>query len=58
MTSAESSEDAKDQDDYYGPSPYPSIIVNRGALPESWYPKWLTRWMLREPSPKRFRKSR
>ena len=52
MSSAEMPEDApnpEDPDYYYGPSPYPSIIVNRGALPESWYPKWLNRLMLPKP---------
>lgn len=28
-------------------SEYPSITTHRGALPESWFPKWLLRWLQR-----------
>ena len=35
-----------------GPSKYPSITTHRGALPESWFPKWLLRWLQRRhPKP-------
>lgn len=30
-----------------GSSKYPSITTHRGALPESWFPKWLLRWLQR-----------
>lgn len=43
MSSAEAAGDTGERHDFYETSPYPSIIVNRGALPESWYPKWLFR---------------
>ena len=36
MSSSEAPEDTGERHDFYEPSPYPSIIVNRGALPESW----------------------
>ena len=31
------------QDGLYELSKYPSTIVHRGALPESWFPEWLFR---------------
>ena len=35
-----------------GPSKYPSITTHRGALPESWFPKWLLRRLQRRhPKP-------
>ena len=43
MSAAEAPEGTEARHDFHEPSPYPSIIVNRGALPESWYPKWLFR---------------
>lgn len=42
MVSAEASESHADHDDL---AQHPSIVVHRGILPESWFPKRLDRWM-------------
>lgn len=41
MTNAGASEDPPDIDEEL--AKYPSIVVHRGMLPESWFPKWLDR---------------
>ena len=34
---------------------YPSMVVHRGLLPESWFPKWLDRKLLDRERRKRAR---
>ena len=37
----------QDKGDLYELSPYPSTIVNAGAVPESWVSKRFLRWLQR-----------
>lgn len=43
MATAAASENRSDPDDEL--AQHPSIVVHRGILPESWFPKRLDRWM-------------
>ena len=52
MTPAQASQNPPDPDEL---SKYPSMVVHRGLLPESWFPKWLDRKLLDRERRKRTR---